>query len=126
MGNLFNMVFTHLLSVVSSFNVQSVVIFTAVFLATIAWIRRPKNLPPGPPGWPIVGNYFDMHKGQLHRVLTGWARQYGGVISIKMGPRIAVVLNDISSVKEAIVKQADCFSDRFVPTMAKTVLPPQG
>ena len=78
-----------------SLNVQTVFLFVGVLLLTILWKRHPRNLPPGPPAWPL-----------------NWATQHGSVMRIWLGPRLAIVLNDISAVKEALVKQADCFSDR--------------
>ncbi|XP_038045429.1 cytochrome P450 2U1-like [Patiria miniata] len=109
------MVLKELIAAASNFNVQTVVLFVVVLLLTIAWIRRPRNLPPGPPAWPIIGNARGLQRGALHLVMTDWARQYGRIMSIWMGPKLAVVLSDIQAVKEALVKQADCFSDRIEP-----------
>nr|KAG5693493.1 hypothetical protein BaRGS_006483 [Batillaria attramentaria] len=41
-----------------------------------------------------------------------WRRQYGDVFSLYMGGRLVVVLNGYDVIKEALVKNADVFSDR--------------
>ncbi|XP_038045431.1 cytochrome P450 2U1-like [Patiria miniata] len=120
------MVLPKLLEGASSFNVQTVVLFVVVLLLTIAWIRRPRNLPPGPPAWPIIGNTRGLQKGAMHLVMTDWARQYGRIMSVWMGPRLAVVLNDIEAVKEALTKQADSFSKRYVTPRARISLSVKG
>ena len=43
------------------------------------------------------------------------ANQYGGIMTIYLGPMCAVVLSDLEVVKEAMVKQGDVFSDREQP-----------
>lgn len=46
--------------------------------------RSYKQLPPGPPGWPIFGNMFDL--GTMpHRTLAELRHQYGDVIWLKFG-----------------------------------------
>nr|KAG5689235.1 hypothetical protein BaRGS_014891 [Batillaria attramentaria] len=41
-----------------------------------------------------------------------WRRQYGDILSLYMGRQLTVVLNGDKVIKEALVKQADVFSDR--------------
>ena len=111
------MIVDQLIAAASSVNLRTLSLFIAVLFLTVAWLRRhhrPKNLPPGPPAWPIVGNAHALLKGQLHYILDEWAKYYGSVTRIWLGPRLAIVLSDIETVKEALIKQADCFSDRMV------------
>nr|KAG5711010.1 hypothetical protein BaRGS_013744 [Batillaria attramentaria] len=58
--------------------------------------------------------------GHLHLLETDprakfreWRRQYGDVFSFYMGGRLVVVLNGYDVIKQALVKQADAFSDRL-------------
>ncbi|CAN4109862.1 unnamed protein product [Withania somnifera] len=43
-----------------------------------------KNFPPGPKGWPIIGNMMMMDQ-LTHRGLTKLAKKYGGIFHLKMG-----------------------------------------
>ncbi|XP_022084337.1 cytochrome P450 2U1-like [Acanthaster planci] len=109
------MVFNVIGDAASSLNVQTVLLFVGILLLTLSltWMRHPRNLPPGPPAWPLIGNTRGLKKGPIHLVLADWARQYGSIMSIWIGSCLVIVLNDIGAVKEALVKQADCFSDRI-------------
>ncbi|KAM5255866.1 cytochrome P450 2U1 [Ctenodactylus gundi] len=101
------------------------------------WRRRhrARGIPPGPAPWPLVGNFgyvllpsflrrrtwlnrparaAEAGAGALgpHVLLTGLARVYGNVFSFFVGPHLVVVLSDFRSVREALVQQAEVFSDR--------------
>ncbi|XP_035881463.1 cytochrome P450 2U1 isoform X2 [Phyllostomus discolor] len=102
-----------------------------------SWLRRhrPPGIPPGPAPWPVVGNFgfvllppFLRGKSWLNRrvraagldlsslgsqvLLTDLARVYGNIYSFFIGHYLVVVLNDFHSVREALVQQAEVFSDR--------------
>jgi hypothetical protein len=34
-------------------------------------------LPPGPKGWPVIGNLFDMPTSQEHLTFAKWKKDYG-------------------------------------------------
>lgn len=53
--------------------------------------RREKNLPPGPPTIPVLGNVHQIPKKGAHFQFTAWARKYGGIYSLKLGTGTAVV-----------------------------------
>ena len=80
-----------------------------------AWLHsttRPKNFPPGPRPLLGLGNWHQIprvwHFNQLH----AWAKQYGEIMGLKLGPRNVVILNDASLVHELFVKRATSFSER--------------
>src|SRR5882724_4762341 len=56
-------------------------------------LRRPADLP-GPKGWPLDGNLFDLDLPRLHQVLEGWAAQHGPLYMFRMGRRPVVVASD--------------------------------
>ena len=74
--------------------------------------RRPGNFPPGPPTLPLIGNLHQMPKIGLHLQLTEWAKQYGGIYSLKLGPVTAIVLTDRRLVKDLIDRKSLIYSDR--------------
>ena len=53
--------------------------------------RREKNLPPGPPTIPILGNVHQIPKRGAHFQFTRWAKQHGEIYSLKLGTGNAVV-----------------------------------
>lgn len=102
-----------------------------------SWVRRcrPPGIPPGPTPWPVVGNFgfvllppclrgkswvhFRKNAPDINPsmpatqvLLTNMAQVYGNIYSFFMGPYLVVVLNDFHSVREALVQQAEAFSDR--------------
>ncbi|XP_053518768.1 cytochrome P450 2U1-like [Artibeus jamaicensis] len=102
-----------------------------------SWLRRfrPPGIPPGPTPWPVVGNFgflllppflrgksWTNRRGRapglgpssmgLQVLLTDLARVYGNIYSFFLGHYLVVVLSDFHSVREALVQQAEVFSDR--------------
>ena len=98
---------------------QTAVLFLVVFFIGLYWIQQPVNLPPGPTGWPVVGCALKVKSGETHIAFTNWSKQYGVVFSVRLGPQLFVVLNDLRSIKKALHEQADVFSDRLVVDFAK-------
>ncbi|XP_071784167.1 cytochrome P450 2U1-like [Asterias amurensis] len=110
------MAFTELLDWTS---LRSIIIFLVVFLLGLYWIRRPRNLPPGPLGLPFVGSMLALRNAPAHVVFTDWSKIYGDVISVRMGFKLFIVLNDIGCIKRALHNQADVFSYRILSNTAK-------
>ncbi|XP_071480303.1 probable G-protein coupled receptor CG31760 [Diadema antillarum] len=50
-----------------------------------------------------------------HETYRDLAKRYGPVFSLRRGPYLAVVLNDKLSIRQALLKNGEVFSDRFVP-----------
>uniref|UniRef100_A0A3B5BH53 Cytochrome P450 2F2 n=1 Tax=Stegastes partitus TaxID=144197 RepID=A0A3B5BH53_9TELE len=74
--------------------------------------RRPKNFPPGPPTLPIVGNLLQLN---LHNPLEDFERlrkTYGNVYSLFLGPRPAVIISGLKTMKEAMVTKGADFAGR--------------
>ncbi|XP_078484970.1 cytochrome P450 2U1-like isoform X1 [Ciona intestinalis] len=88
----------------------SIVFFTA-FLALCYWYKRPSNFPPGPRGVPFLG-VIPFLGNYPARVMRKWSRNYGPVMSVRMGSRDLVVLNSHESIQKALVKQSQNFSGR--------------
>nr|KAG5686870.1 hypothetical protein BaRGS_015548 [Batillaria attramentaria] len=73
----------------ASLNISTVLIFLVVFLIGYRWLTTPKNLPPGPPGLPLVGNMLSFLKAgpRILELLHEWHVQYGDVFTITMGDK---------------------------------------
>ncbi|XP_070562966.1 cytochrome P450 2U1-like [Ptychodera flava] len=89
----------------------------ALILVLSVWYlttrKRPKNLPPGPKGLPLVGSVLTMRKFEyLHDGLEQLRREYGDVFSLRLGCRLFVVLNGYDAIREAFIGKSEFFSDR--------------
>ncbi|XP_078573745.1 cytochrome P450 2U1-like [Branchiostoma floridae x Branchiostoma japonicum] len=84
-----------------------------VCLLTYLYIRGPRNLPPGPWGWPLLGNGPMLAKSTfLPATLTELSKQYGDVMTIWIGRVPAIVLTGYETIRTALVKRAEDFSSR--------------
>ncbi|XP_077983279.1 cytochrome P450 2U1-like [Glandiceps talaboti] len=86
-------------------------IFLGVFLTTFYLCRRPNNLPPGPFGWPLLGNLLSLSE-HMYLDFDKMAAKYGSVFTLKFGPTTAIILHGYDAVYQAYVRQAEDFSDR--------------
>ncbi|XP_037686352.1 cytochrome P450 2U1 [Choloepus didactylus] len=115
----------------------ALLLFGLAVLLGWRWLQwdRERNIPPGPRPWPLVGNFghvllppFLRRYSWVYRkarvaeletaalcpqmLLDNLARLYGNVFSLFIGHYLVVFLNDFHSVREALVQQAEVFSDR--------------
>jgi hypothetical protein len=67
----------------SSLSGIDVLLLVLLGLVALRWFakRTPLPLPPGPKGWPLIGNMLDMPKGDFAKTYTEWARVYGALTS---------------------------------------------
>ncbi|XP_078593035.1 cytochrome P450 2U1-like [Branchiostoma floridae x Branchiostoma japonicum] len=106
-------------AVLTGHNITAVLIAVVAFLTSLtlfSWfkttVRRGRgNLPPGPPGWPVLGNLPSLAQN-AHLQLTAWRGTYGDVFSVKMGLQDAVVVSGKDAIREALVRKAEHFSSR--------------
>lgn len=66
--------------------------------------KYPHSLPPGPKGWPLIGNAFDMPKTHSWRTFAQWGKKWGrskcSIYCYSVWPRIFTFLSGpIMSVK---------------------------
>jgi len=68
---------------------------------------RGKKLPPGPRGLPVVG-YIPWLSFEPYKDFIEVGKQYGGLFSVQLGTRLAIVLNDYKTIKTAFAKHELC------------------
>ncbi len=56
-------------------------------------LRQISDLP-GPRGWPIVGNTFQVKRALIHQNVEAWARKFGPLFQMKIGARTLFVVAD--------------------------------
>eukprot|EP00253_Pinus_taeda_P024720 PITA_24720 len=78
------------------------------------------RLPPGPPGWPIVGNLFQLGKNP-HESLFRLASKYGPLMSLSLGMKTTVVVSSPDMAKEVLKTHGHIFAGRIVPQAGKAL-----
>ncbi|PPS13812.1 hypothetical protein GOBAR_AA06774 [Gossypium barbadense] len=97
----------------------SIIVLALIFLCL--WWRYwpttgggPKNLSPGPPGWPLVGNLIQIILQRQHFIfiVRGLRKRYGPIFSMQMGQRTMVIVTDSRLIHEALVQRGPTFASR--------------
>ncbi|KZT68576.1 cytochrome P450 [Daedalea quercina L-15889] len=74
--------------------------------------KRRDNLPPGPNGWPIIGNAFDMPTRYQWRTFAQWGEKWGDIVSVNLFGKHLVILNSFDVADEILDKKSAASSDR--------------
>ncbi|XP_061345555.1 cytochrome P450 77A1 [Gastrolobium bilobum] len=74
----------------------------------------PKNLPPGPPGWPVVGNLFQVILQRRHfiYVIRDLRKKYGPIFTMQMGQRTLIIVTSADLIHEALIQRGPLFASR--------------
>ncbi|KAL0421842.1 UNVERIFIED_CONTAM: cytochrome [Sesamum latifolium] len=80
--------------------------------------HKPKHArnrpPPGPRGLPFIGNFHQFDTQYPHIYLRSLSKQYGPIMSMKLGSRPVVVISSANVVKEIMKSHDLAFSGRPV------------
>ncbi|KAH1180710.1 hypothetical protein KIL84_001644 [Mauremys mutica] len=71
-----------------------------------------RNLPPGPPPVPFLGNMLQVEVKELIKSLRKLSETYGPIYTFHLGSRPCVVLSGYKVLKEALIDKAEEFSGR--------------
>nr|BAK09482.1 cytochrome P450 [Postia placenta] len=86
-----------------------------LFLTAKKWITRRhtnQTLPPSPPPLPLLGNLHIFPTKDVHYQFTKWARQYGEIYTLYLGPTTAIVLTSPLAIQQILEKNSALTSDR--------------
>ncbi|EEB91708.1 hypothetical protein MPER_09895 [Moniliophthora perniciosa FA553] len=95
-------------------------VFSALAYALIsvcAWgiylkYKRPGNLPPGPKGYPVIGNLFQLDVNRPWRSLLEWKETYGDIVYIRLFNQDAIILNSAKAAGDLLDRRAANYSSR--------------
>ncbi|KAG8689325.1 hypothetical protein FRC11_003154 [Ceratobasidium sp. 423] len=96
------------------------IIFVAIIIGLMK--QRSSSLPSGPPGVPFLGNVLEIRNAPCFWLkLEEYALKYGGIFTIRLLGRPAIVISDPDVVTELFEKRAANFATRPLIMMAKLV-----
>ena len=64
---------------------------------------------PGPPGIPVMGNSLQITVPRIHQDLERWAREYGPMCRIKLGPRRMLIVSDPAIISSVLRERPHAF-----------------
>ena len=88
-----------------------------IILLVLGWrlflFPSPKNLPPGPPPYPLIGNLTRLEGKPIHLAVTDLAKEYGKIFTLYLlGGQLCILINSISLAREALLSKKDDFAGR--------------
>ena len=83
---------------------------------------QPLKALPGPHGIPLLGNFLQLHKNQIHTDMEHWAETFGPIYRISLAGRDAVVLSDGEWIDRILRDRPDTFRRASaIETMSREV-----
>ncbi|CAH8379671.1 unnamed protein product [Eruca vesicaria subsp. sativa] len=97
-----------------------------VFIYTLTRITHKSkraNLPPGPPGWPVVGNLFQFARSgkQFFEYVDEMRKIHGPILTLRMGIRTMIIISDANLAHEALIERGAQFATRPVETPTRKI-----
>ncbi|KAE9399136.1 cytochrome P450 [Gymnopus androsaceus JB14] len=78
--------------------------------------RRQPSTPPGPRGWPLIGNLLDFPTSHEWEVFAKWGEKWGDLLSVSVFGTTIVVINSYERCQEMLEKKSNVYSERpYVP-----------
>ncbi|KAK0465859.1 cytochrome P450 [Desarmillaria tabescens] len=79
--------------------------------------RRSTPFPPGPKGFPLIGNILDMPSDKEWLTFARWGEKHGNVASVSVLGRRIVVINSVQMAIDMLDKKGAIYSDRPIVAM---------
>ncbi|KAG6854559.1 hypothetical protein C0991_004895 [Blastosporella zonata] len=96
-------------------NLVQTTVWVAFAVAVAFYLcKKRHNLPypPGPKGYPIIGNLLDIPTGFQWTTYTEWAKKYGDLLYINVLGTHLVIINSEEIADELVEKRSANYSDR--------------
>lgn len=95
------------------------VLLGIIYFVLDLWRKKTySRLPPGPPGWPIVGNLLQLGNNP-NESLFHLATKYGPIVSLSLGMKTAVVVSTPALAKEVLKTHDHLLAGRTIIEAAK-------
>ncbi|XP_027708550.1 cytochrome P450 2J2-like isoform X1 [Vombatus ursinus] len=94
---------------------QTFLLLSAILLILAQYLQRKRqhlNYPPGPPGLPIVGNFFQMDYKNPKIHVQKFTKKYGNVFCMHVRNLTFIMVTGLPLIKEVLVNQDYVFIDR--------------
>ncbi|XP_060212512.1 cytochrome P450 77A2 [Lycium barbarum] len=105
------------------FTILAFVLSGLIFLFSKKGKSKKLNLPPGPPGWPVVGNLFQVARSgkPFFQYVRELRPKYGSIFTLRMGTRTMIIVSNADLVHEALVQKGQVFASRPRENPTRTV-----
>ncbi|KAI0064833.1 cytochrome P450 [Artomyces pyxidatus] len=87
----------------------------ALVLVLVINNRRKRHglpYPPGPRGFPIIGNMFDLPNDRFWLTYESWAKVYGDIMSLQVLGQVIVIVQSPRTTRDLLEKRGNIYSDR--------------
>ncbi|KAI0639364.1 cytochrome P450 [Trametes polyzona] len=78
---------------------------------------RSRPLPPGPKGYPILGNALDIPLSKQWLTFQRWAKEYGDILHISLLGQPVIILSSVKTARDLLDKRSAKYSDRIRSTV---------
>ncbi|RDX49051.1 cytochrome P450 [Lentinus brumalis] len=106
---------------ITAWHVATAVLFILIVRAAILRKRR-GPMPPGPSGWPIIGNALDIPTAHNWKAFAKWGERWGDLMSIVLLGQPMVIINSYKHAYELLEKRSGIYSDRPHMIMAGEIV----
>ncbi|KAF9645118.1 cytochrome P450 [Thelephora ganbajun] len=79
-------------------------------------------LPPGPKGWPLIGNLLEVPSVEPWKVYAAWGEKWGGIMSVNVLGQRMIVVNSIDIAMNLLDGRSSNYSDRPILTMGGEII----
>ncbi|VVA97130.1 unnamed protein product [Arabis nemorensis] len=116
-----------------SFNISPSLSYTIIAILVSCFLlliitRRSSNskrvkLPPGPPGWPVVGNLFQFARSgkQFYEFVDDLRKKYGPIFTLRMGSRTMIIISDSTLAHDVLIQRGPMFATRPKENPTRTI-----
>lgn len=105
------------------FTALAFLISALIFVLTRKSGAKKLNLPPGPPGPPVVGNLFQVARSgkPFFQYVRELIPKYGPILTLKMGTRTMIIISSADLAKEALIEKGQVFASRPRENPTRTI-----